>query len=79
MIPGDIFRRLLLLQERVALVFGKLEMLLDDALDLADLLQHSLVLGQRDLDVLLENPGEYKARYNIPRSFEYLIVHLFEL
>ena len=32
-------------------------MLLDDALDLADLLQHSLVLGQRDLDVLLENPG----------------------
>lgn len=79
MIPGDIFRRLLLLQERVALVFGKLEMLLDDALDLADLLQHSLVLGQRDLDVLLENPGEYKARYNIPRCFEYLIVHLFEL
>ena len=58
-VSGDVLRGLLLLQERVALVFGKLEMLLDDVLDLPDLLQHRLVLGQRDLDVLLVDAAKW--------------------
>jgi hypothetical protein len=56
MISCDRFGSFFLLEQRVTLVFREFEMLPDQTFDPADLLQHGLVLGQRDLHVLLEDP-----------------------
>ena len=56
MISRDRLSRFFFLEPIVALLFREFEMLPDETFDLADLLQHGLVLGQRDLNELLEDP-----------------------
>ena len=56
MISGDRFGGFFLLEQRVTLVFREFKMLPDQTFDPADLLQHGLVLRQREHHVLLEDP-----------------------
>jgi len=65
MISGDCFSSLFLLEQWGRLVLGELEVLPDEALDLADLLQNSLVFGQGYFNRFFENSGEKSLKFEL--------------